>query len=397
MKKTIKYVILFAILIALGYGIYAKFIKKEEKIEFITTNAKIGNITQSVEATGKIYPKDSVDLGAQVSGQIKKLYVEIGDVVKKGDMIAEIDDIKQKNKIDDLKASLNIYKAKLNSANIAREVSENKYKRELNLYKSNATSKESLEKAKDELSLAKASLAEIQEQIKKTEISLYTAQTDLGYTKIVSSLDGVVISIPVKEGQTVNAAQTTPTIAKIADLNTLEVRVEVPEGDINSIKVGQKVKFGTLGDINLDYNATIVSIDPADKTYSDESSSSLKSGSSSASSSNSAVYYYAKYYIKNENNYFKIGMTIENSIIINNAKNVLIIPSITIKNDENSHFVLLKDEQNGVKKVNVEVGLSDGINTQIISGLKEGDEVITNKLSSKELENLNKNRKMKIR
>lgn len=397
MKKTIKYVILFAILIALGYGIYAKFIKKEEKIEFITTNAKIGNITQSVEATGKIYPKDSVDLGAQVSGQIKKLYVEIGDVVKKGDMIAEIDDIKQKNKIDDLKASLNIYKAKLNSANIAREVSENKYKRELNLYKSNATSKESLEKAKDELSLAKASLAEIQEQIKKTEISLYTAQTDLGYTKIVSSLDGVVISIPVKEGQTVNAAQTTPTIAKIADLNTLEVRVEVPEGDINSIKVGQKVKFGTLGDINLDYNATIVSIDPADKTYSDESSSSLKSGSSSASSSNSAVYYYAKYYIKNENNYFKIGMTIENSIIINNAKNVLIIPSITIKNDENSHFVLLKDEQNGVKKVNVEVGLSDGINTQIISGLKEGDDVITNKLSSKELENLNKNRKMKIR
>lgn len=397
MKKTIKYIILFAILIAVGYGIYAKFIKKEEKIEFITTNVKRGDIVKSVEATGKIYPKDSVDLGAQVSGQIKKLYVEIGDIVKKGDMIAEIDDIKQKNKIDDLKASLSIFKAKLNSANIAKEVAENKYKRELDLYKANATSKENLEKTKDELSLAKASLTEIQEQIKQTEISLYTAQTDLGYTKIVSSLDGVVISIPVKEGQTVNATQTTPTIAKIANLNTLEVRVEVPEGDINSVKIGQKVKFGTLGDINLDYNATISSIDPADKTYSDESSSSLKSGSSSTSSSNSAVYYYAKYYIENDNNYFKIGMTIENSIIINNAKNVLMVPSITIKNDENSHFVLLKDEQNDVKKVGVEVGLSDGINTQILSGLKEGDEVITNKLSAKELENLIENRKMKIR
>lgn len=396
MKKTIKYIILFAILIAVGYGIYAKFIKKEEKIEFITTNVKRGDIVKSVEATGKIYPKDSVDLGAQVSGQIKKLYVEIGDIVKKGDMIAEIDDIKQKNKIDDLKASLNIYKAKLNSANIAKEVAENKYKRELDLYKANATSKENLEKTKDELSLAKASLTEIQEQIKQTEISLYTAQTDLGYTKIVSSLDGVVISIPVKEGQTVNATQTTPTIAKIANLNTLEVRVEVPEGDINSVKIGQKVKFGTLGDINLDYNATISSIDPADKTYSDENSD-IKGSSASANSSNAAVYYYAKYYIENDNNYFKIGMTIENSIIINNAKNVLMVPSITIKNDENSHFVLLKDEQNDVKKVGVEVGLSDGINTQIISGLKEGDEVITNKLSAKELENLIENRKMRIR
>lgn len=396
MKKTIKVIVFLVIIICIGYIVYDKFIKKEEKIEFITVQAKNGNITQSVEATGKLYAKNSVELGVQVSGQIKKLYVDIGDNVKKGDMIAEIDDVKQKNKIDDLKASLGIYKAQLNSANIAKQVSENRYQRELSLYKSNATSRENLEKAKDELSLASAKVIEAQEQIKKTEISLYTAQTDLGYTKIVSSLDGVVISIPVKEGQTVNAAQTTPTIAKVADLSIMEARIEIPEGDVNKVKVGQNVKFGTLGNAKLDYNATIASIDPADKTYSDENSVTTKT-SASTTNTNTAVYYYAKYYIPNENNYFKIGMTIENSIIINSAKNVIMVPSITIKHDNNSSFVLLKDEQNNAKKVSIQTGISDGIYTQILSGLKEGDEVITNKLGTKELENLNKNKKMRIR
>lgn len=396
MKKTIKVIIFLLIIIGICYIVYDKFIKKEEKVEFIIVKAKNGNITQSVEATGKLYAKNSVELGAQVSGQIKKLYVDIGDNVKKGDMIAEIDDVKQKNKLDDLRASLSIYKAQLNSANIAKQVSENRYQRELSLYKSNATSKENLEKAKDELSLASAKVTEAQEQIKKTNISLYTAQTDLGYTKIVSSLDGIVVSIPVKEGQTVNAAQTTPTIAKVADLSIMEARIEIPEGDVSKVKVGQNVKFGTLANAKLDYNATIASIDPADKTYSDENSVTTKA-STGSTNTNTAVYYYAKYYIPNENNYFKIGMTIENSIIINSAKNILMVPSIAIKHDDNSSFVLLKDEQNNVKKVSVQIGISDGIHTEILSGLKEGDEVITNKLDTKELENLNKNKKMKIR
>lgn len=391
MKKTFVYFFIFIILVAVLYLCYVKFIENDEKTEFITAIARKGDIIQSVEAIGKVYPKDSVDLGAQVSGQIKKLYVNIGDVVKKGDMIAKIDDVKQKNKIDDLKASLDIYKAKLTSANIAKQVAQNKYERELNLYKANATSKESLEQARDNLSLSKASLIEIKEQIKKTEISLYTAKTDLDYTNIISSLNGVVISIPIKEGQTVNSTQSTPTIAKIANLNTVEVRVEIPEGDINKVKVGQKVKFKTLGSISLDHNATISHIDPADKTYSDESSSKTLS---STSNTNLAVYYYAKYYVKNSDNYFKIGMSIQNSIIIDSVKNVLIIPSISIKNDESLPYVLLKDKENNIKKVNVKIGISDGVNTQIISGLKEGDEVITNKLNVKE-ENLNK--KIRIR
>ena len=186
-------------------------------------------------------------------------------------------------------------------------------------------------------------------------------------------MDGVIINVAVEEGQSVRAGDIAPTIVRIADLNEMEIRMEIAEADVNKIKIGTAVKFSLLDDPDKKYDAQISSIDPADTTISDATSNS--SSSSTSSSGTSATYYYAKVFVKNTDNFLRIGMGTENSIVIASAQNVLCVPTYAIKNDKNGYFVeLLKGEE--IIKSYIKIGIRDTVNTEIIQGVSENDKLV---------------------
>ena len=386
MKKT-KILIILLILGVGGYFAYDKFFKaKDEKVEFITKKAKKGSFSKKVDATGEIFATELIDVGAQVSGQIKKLYVKLGDQVKKGDMIASIDSSTQQNSIDNKEAQLAIYKAQLESAKVALNIAKTQFDRENALFSKNATSKQEFESAKNTYSANSAKIKELEAQIKQTNIELSTAKINLGYTKITAPRDGTVVSVQVEEGQTVNANQTTPTIVNIADLSHVKMKMQIAEGDITKIKVGTPVEYSILSEPTKKFQTTVSSIDPGLTTLSDGSyGSSSTSSSSSSSSSSSAVYYYAQSIVDNKDGILRIGMTTQNELLIANVKDAIIAPSIGIKKDENgnSYVYLLKDGK--PVKTEVKTGIKDNLDTQIISGVNEGDEIITSQGSSSEI------------
>ena len=387
MKKS-KILIILLILGVGGYFIYDKFFNiKDEKVEFITKKAKKGSFSKKVDATGEIFATELIDVGAQVSGQIKKLYVKLGDQVKKGDMIASIDSSTQQNSIDNKEAQLAIYKAQLESAKVALNIAKTQFDRENALFSKNATSKQEFESAKNTFSANSAKIKELEAQIKQTNIELSTAKINLGYTKITAPRDGTVVSVQVEEGQTVNANQTTPTIVNIADLSHVKMKMQIAEGDITKIKVGTPVEYSILSEPTKKFQTTVSSIDPGLTTLSDGSygsSSSSKSSYSSSSSSSSAVYYYAQSIVDNKDGILRIGMTTQNELLIANVKDAIIVPSIGIKKDENGTFVYVLKDGKPVKTA-VKTGIKDNLDTQIISGINEGDEIITSQGSSSEI------------
>ena len=387
MKKS-KILIILLILGVGGYFVYDKFFNiKDEKVEFITKKAKKGSFSKKVDATGEIFATELIDVGAQVSGQIKKLYVKLGDHVKKGDMIASIDSSTQQNSIDNKEAQLAIYKAQLESAKVALNIAKTQFDRENALFAKNATSKQEFESAKNTYSANSAKIKELEAQIKQTNIELSTAKINLGYTKITAPRDGTVVSVQVEEGQTVNANQTTPTIVNIADLSHVKMKMQIAEGDITKIKVGTPVEYSILSEPTKKFQTTVSSIDPGLTTLSDGSygsSSSSKSSYSSSSSSSSAVYYYAQSIVDNKDGILRIGMTTQNELLIANVEDAIIVPSIGIKKDENGTFVYVLKDGKPVKTA-VKTGIKDNLDTQIISGINEGDEIITSQGSSSEI------------
>lgn len=376
--------------LSIGLGIFVALcgillfaLKKNDTDTLVTQNISRANIEQSIEAVGEVYAKKQVDVGAQISGQIVKLYVEIGDTVKMGDIVAQIEKDKQENEFEITKAQLQSAKANLQSKEVALEIADNQYKREQKLYDNKATSLENLESLKNNFYTLQANVAELNSQIVQLEIQLKNAEKDLSYTTITAPIDGVVVNVAVDEGQTVRAGDTAPTIVRIANLDEMEIRMEIAEADVNNIKVGTPVKFSILNNPNTKFEAVISSIDPANTTTSDATSIS---SSSSSGTSTSAIYYYAKVFVKNKDNFLRIGMSVENSIVIASATNAIVVPTYAIKNDKGGYYVeLLKDKQ--LVKNYVKIGIKDSINTQILEGVNENDILVLSNTGAKKSKN----------
>lgn len=353
---------------------------QEDDVTYMTERVRSGNINQVVEATGEVAAVNLVSVGAQVSGQIKKLYVVLGQEVKQGEMIAEIDSQTQENTLNTDKAKLSNYKAQLEARKIILNISKKQYDRELVLIKTNSTSQENLENARNAYATAKANVNEMESLITQTQIAINTDETNLGYTKIRAPLDGTIVSVPVEEGQTVNANQTTPTIVQIANLNDMEIDIEISEGDITKVKPGMDVTYTILSEPNTIFKAKLDSIDPGLTTLTDGSYDKSSSTSASSSSSSEAVYYYGRAYVDNPEGKLRIGMMTQNTIHVTSAENVLIVPSITITSRQDKHYVRVLSGDDNVERREVEVGISDGVYTEIRSGLAEGERVISSEV-----------------
>ena len=233
-----KKLLMYFVIAVIGAGLFFKFYRNGDDITYITEKVIRQNIQKVVNATGEVKAIELVTVGAQVSGKIEKLYVTMGQQVKEGDLIAEIDSTTQQNDVDINKAKLKSYEAQLTAAKISMKVADKQYKRMQTLQKRNAASAEDLENAQDTYETAKSKVTELESSLKETQISLSTAETNLGYTKITAPLDGTIVSIPVKQGQTINAAMDTPTIVQIADLRRMEILIEISEGELENNKPG---------------------------------------------------------------------------------------------------------------------------------------------------------------
>ena len=380
MKK--RFFILLGLLVAAGAAYYFFSNNSKQETTYLTESVTRGNVEKTVVASGSIESVNEVDVGAQASGKITKLYVKLGQEIKKGEMIADIDSTTQINTLNTKKAALVSYQAQLKAKKTAYDVALSSYNRLSKLYTQKATSLDSVNTAKSTLDNAKAEMEAIEANIKQAEIEVNTAETNVGYTKITAPMDGTVISVPVSEGQTVNANQTTPTIVTIADLSQMKIKPEISEGDITKVKAGQEVSFTILSDSQTVYHSVIDSVDPANTTTSDSSSTS--SLSSSSSSTTSAIYYYANVLIDNPNRTLRIGMTTENNIKIANAKDVLLVSNMAIQKRDGKSFVNVLNDKNQPEPREVEIGVQNDFKTEIKSGLNEGEKVIVSQVANGE-------------
>lgn len=353
------------------------FYQTDDDVAYITEIVKRQDIQKVVNATGEVRAIDLVNVGAQVSGKIEKLYVTIGQNVKQGDLIAEIDSTTQQNDIDINKAKLNSYRAQLKAAQISLNIAQKQYARMQTLKNRNAASAEELENAQDAYETASSKAVELESAIKETEISLSTAETNLGYTKITAPLTGTIVSVPVKQGQTVNAAMNTPDIVQIADLSQMEILVEISEGDIDNIIPGVKVTYSTLADLNAIFETTLKSIDPALTLLTNNEYTEVVDSSE-------AIYYYGRLVVPNPDGKLRIGMTTQNVIYVEAADNVLTIPVTALKSEGKETYVEVLTAK-GIDYRTITTGVSDGLNIEVKSGLKEGEEVIIAHMSSAEI------------
>ena len=382
MKK--RFFILLGLLVAAGTAYYFFSSNSKQETTYLTESVTRGNVEKTVVASGSVESVNEVDVGAQASGKITKLYVKLGQEIKKGEMIADIDSTTQINTLNTKKAALVSYQAQLKAKKTAYDVALSSYNRLSKLYTQKATSLDSMNTAKSTLDNAKAEMEVIEANIKQAEIEVNTAETNVGYTKITAPMDGTVISVPVSEGQTVNANQTTPTIVTIADLSKMKIKPEISEGDITKVKAGQEVSFTILSDSQTVYHSVIDSVDPANTTITDSSSTSSSTNSSSSSSTTSAIYYYANVLIDNPDRTLRIGMTTENNIKIANAKDVLLISNMAIQKRDGKSVVNILNDKNQPEQREVETGVQNDFHTEIKSGLNEGEKVIVSQVANGE-------------
>ena len=371
-----KNVFLFALVaLAALFGCKAWF--KDEPVSYITEPVIRKNIEKTVNATGEVKAIELVTVGAQTSGKIEYLPVKVGQRIQKGDLIAQIDSTTQENDVNSTKAKLTSLKAQLNAAEISAKIAEKQFIREQRLLKKNAASQEDFENAKDAFEAAKAKVTELKASIAETALALNTAETNLGYTKITAPLDGVVVSVPVKTGQTVNAAMNTPTIVQIADLSQMEILIEISEGDIGKVQTGAKVTYTVLSAPETVYETTLKSIDPG--------LTLLTNGEyTEVVGSDEAIYYYGRLVVDNPDGALRIGMTTQNVIYVAQADNVLTVPVLAVKKDGAQSYVNVLTPT-GIQRRAVVTGLSDGVDIEIKSGVSDHDTVVIAQMSESEV------------
>ena len=377
MKKVIKWFAALLVLGGLGWFAYQKMQPKNEA-SFITEEVKRGKIAQTVSATGEIAATNLVDVGAQVSGQIKKMHVKIGDVVKEGDLIAEIDNVSQVNEVNTRKAQLQTYQAQLESAQVALKIAQRKYSRYKSLASADAVSKEEFEATEDSLATNRAKIKELQSSIRQTQIAINTAEKDLGYTRITAPSAGTVVSLVVEQGQTINSSQTSPTVVQIADLTSMTNKMQIAEGDATKVKAGQTVNFTILSEPDTPISAKLDSIDPGLTTM------SQGSYSKSTDTTSNAIYYYARATVPNPEGKLAIGMTTQNTVEIASVDNVLMVPTVAIKTKDGKKFVRVLEANNQAVDKEIQTGLKDSMNTEVKSGLNEGDKVVMSEMGADE-------------
>lgn len=343
----------------------------------MTAAVRQGDIENVIAATGKMDAIERVNVGAQVSGQVKKLYIKAGDNVHKGQLIAEIDDQPQRSDLRNAQAALSVAQADLQTRQATLVRQQAQFQRLQQMVKTNAVSRQDFDTAAEAWRIAQAELTAQQARVIQAQIEVDKKQLDLGYTRIMAPIDGTVVAIVTKQGQTVNAVQSAPTIAKLAQLGTMTIKVQISEADITNIQPGQQAWFTTFANPDKRYNATLRSIELAPESVMKDDALMGNSESNTVSSTNAAVYYNALLDVPNPDNALRISMTAQVNLLRDQAKNALLVPvQATKKASDGRTYVEIADQNNQPEKRYITTGISDSVDIQVLSGLRLGEKVI---------------------
>ena len=333
-------------------------------------------VEQTVLAEGMIKPLRMVAVGAQVSGRITSVDVVLGQQVNEGDLIARIDSVTQTNALRNAEASLANVRAQRDAQQAQLVLAERTLERQRQMRSNLNVTQTDFDAAEQAVASAIAQIAALDAQIEQAEIAIETARANLDYTRITAPIAGTVLAIVSQEGQTVNAAQSAPTIVVLGQLDQMRVLAQISEADITRVQPGQPVWFTTLGEPDRISHATLESVEPAPESIVNDSS---LGGSAGAATGSSAIYYNGHFTVPNPDGRLRTYMTAQVHIVLGRAEDALTVPSVALgpPDDEGRHPVRVLQGDGAIATRQVEVGLNDRINAQVIAGLTEGDRVVT--------------------
>ena len=374
-RNIILTLILFSIIALGGYYFFSG---KKSEIQYKTVKVTKTDLRSVIEATGTLDAVETVDVGTQISGTVKNVFIDYNSVVKKGELIAEIDSQTQEADVLQAKANLMSAKADLMNYQAVLDNAKRNFERTEMLSRKDLVAKYEVD----------AQVAAVRARIQQYEASLAKSKIILGYTKIYSPVDGVVIAKNVDSGQTVAASYQTPSIAAIArDLNQMQVEVNVDEADIGGVKEGQKAQFTVDTHPTEVFEGKVTQIRLSPTT------------------SSNVVTYTVIVKVQNRNGMLMPGMTANVSLIVQEAQGVLVVPNsafrfkpvdpsakvdmpmgpgrgaggggrrLNVASDTVPTVYLL--EKKAPVRTEVKKGITDGQRTEVLSGLSEGDTVIT--------------------
>jgi macrolide-specific efflux system membrane fusion protein len=373
----------------LGAGSYyawqAWFSQDRAGVALVTAVATRGNLEDTVTATGTLQPKDFVDVGTQVSGQVKRLLVDVGAIVKKGQLLAEIDPSVYQAKVDGDRAQLLNQRAQLADRHAQLVLAQLQSRRQQNLDRENATTADAVQSAEAGEQSAAAQVKSILAQIQQTESTLRGDEANLGYTKIYAPIAGTVVSQAAKLGQTLNANQQAPIVMRIADLSTMTVQAQVSEADVPKLRIGMDVYFTTLGGDNRRFYGKLRQIPPTPTVV------------------NNVVLYDALFDVENPKQALMTQMTAQVFFVAASAKDAVLVPLAALRvvpgegtgkrsarkggervsgTDPRSQFargaamlsVVGADGKAADRQV--KVGVMNRVSAEILAGLEPGEKVV---------------------
>ncbi|MDO3380326.1 efflux RND transporter periplasmic adaptor subunit [Geoalkalibacter halelectricus] len=358
-----------------------------------------GDIEDLVTATGVLQPRDFVEVGAQVSGQITKIHVEVGSEVKAGDLLAEIDATVFSARVDATRAQLRSQRAQLEERRSQLALAEIQHARQTTLFAENATTKDALQVAEASVRSARAQIEALSAQIDQSESTLRAEEATLRYARIYAPMSGTIVSVTARQGQTINASQQAPVILRIADLSTMTVQTQVSEADVGKLRIGMEAYFTTLGSQGRRWHGTLRKVEPTPEVQ------------------NNVVLYNALFDVPNSNNALMTQMTAQVFFVSASARDALLVPisalSLSTRGERQMRGerqgregrpeearregrsrqgdgggapsegppprrgvarVVLSD--GGIEEREVLVGVGNRIQAEILSGLKEGDRIV---------------------
>jgi macrolide-specific efflux system membrane fusion protein len=370
--KIAGFALLPIVAVAAGAAWYVLRPQNDPAARFITATVATGDVEDTVTALGNLQPKNYVDVGAQVSGQLMRIDVAIGQKVKAGDLLAEIDPTILEAKVTADEAALANLQAQLVDKQAQYDLAQKQLKRQQNMMSDNATSEDALQVAATAVQSDKAQIAALQAQAKEAQSSLDADRANLGYTKIYAPMNGTVVSLTAQQGQTLNATQTTPVILRIADLATMTVWTQVSEADVPRLKLGMGAYFTTLGDQEHRWQGKLLQILPTPDVV------------------NNVVLYPALFDVQNPDGNLMTQMSAQVFFVVDSVKNAVTVPVAALRPVKGSIDAPKKPDSPDAKPYTVRVlgidgkesrrpiwiGVMNRVSAEVLSGLQPGDTVI---------------------
>ncbi len=355
-----------AILAILGAGAWLLWGRENAEGTLLTQKIAVGTVEDTVTAMGTLQPLQYVDVGTQVSGQIKVIHVDYGATVQKGELLAEVDPTLYESRLNGDQAQLLNLRAQLAQRQAQRALTELQFKRQQELLKENATSQDAFDSSDSALKVARAQITQLEAQIQQTESTLIGDRANLGYTKIYAPMAGSVVNLAVKQGQTLNANQTAPIVLRIADLKTMTVWAQVSEADVAKLKMGMDAYFTTLGSQEKRRYGKLRQIIPTPEII------------------NNIVLYDCLFDVANPDGDLLTQMSAQVYFIAAQAKDVTVVPMAALRplRGENGRIsrysARIVTDDGDVETREVELGVTTRLTAEVKSGLKVGEEVVLN-------------------